>query len=688
MGKGVGVLREGYRDGVYERRDKARTIHAFRNSYPMKAASIALRIADFLKGFPPFEFLDQQELVDLACDGRVKFHEEGEVIFTAGQPRDRFIYVVNQGRVRLVDEVTRAGGKDTQLLDLRGAGELLGFHGMLADVPYMSTAISDSDVLLYALPRSVLLGMAERSPRAQRYLAAYFSLNAARDRTLPSRTLTDVSMPTTLRRGGLREVGEPQRIAAESLITVSTLAPALDTARLLQPKWVTCIVVVDEQGFPVGKLSDSDLRDRFIEGRGLFGETAGSLMMRDLVYAKQTDDTGKLLVRMARAGKRFLVVTEDGSADSRAVGLVTEKNIFLQYGRFPTLVSEAMAEAPSVEALGVLRHRMEALILEFLEDRSHVPWLMEMTGVLNRALVARVKELSRLELLREGWCEPSVDHTWLMMGSGGRDELLIRSAVYHALMYDDPCVEQADETRRYFRELGRRISEGVRRCGFLDNEQGVLASREQWCLPRSEMYARFSEMIAEPVSSMVYSYRDAFDFRPLVHLQPLAAGLREHINAELMRHPEFLRHMAKDSLLNQPPRTIFQQYVIDEQGAQKEELAIKHHALLPLVDAARVVALAAGELASTATYLRFRAAADRLSGVSSEQAELFREAAEAFLVLAYARARQGLLHGTDGAVIRPADVDAEARPLLKTAFRTILSTLELLAERYDLSLRV
>jgi CBS domain-containing protein len=148
-----------------------------------------------------------------------------------------------------------------------------------------------------------------------------------------------------------------------------------------------------------------------------------------------------------------------------------------------------------------------------------------------------------------------------------------------------------------------------------------------------------------------------------------------------------LERMAKDSLLNQPPRTIFQQYVINEQGEQKEELAIKHHALLPLVDAARVLALAAGEVASTATYLRFRAAAAQLDDASPSQAELLREAAEAFLVLAYARAHQGLLSGTSGAVIRPADVDSETRPLLKTAFRTILLTLEHLASCYQLSMR-
>lgn len=652
----------------------------------MKAASIALRIADFLKRHPPFEFLDEAELVQLSAAGRVKLHEVDEVVFTTGQPRDRFVYVINQGRVRVIDE----SNGQPELVDLRGPGEILGLQGLISEDPYINTGIAETDVLLYALPRTALAHLIEHAPRAQRYLAAYFSLNAAYDRhgLTPMRSGAEGEiMAVTLRKGGLLETAEPQQVAAESLSVVPAGSPAREAAERLRSKRVACVVVVDEDGCPVGKLTDADLRDRFLEGRVLDEETAGSLMKTDLAFAKPHDNTGKLLVRMTRSGKRFLVVTENGTARSRAVGLVTERDIFLQYGRFPTILGEAMSEAPNLAALRSLRDRMEALILEFLEGREHVAWLMEMTGVLNRTLTARVIRLVENALAAEGWVKPTVAYTWLMMGSGGRDELLIRSAVYHALIYGDPDPGEEDSTGRYFRELARRATEGIRQCGFLDSPQGILASEPGWCLPESQMCERYSRMIADPVENMVYTFRDAFDFRPIAHRHPLAIALRSHIHDELGRHPEFLRHMAKDSLLNQPPRTLFQNYVVDEQGTQREELEIKHHALLPLVDAARVLAFATQELTTTSTYKRFRNAARHLEGLTEEQVALFREASEAFLVMAFARTRQGLLNGTDGAVIRPADLDPETRPLLKTAFRTILNTLEEIARRHSLQMR-
>jgi CBS domain-containing protein len=650
----------------------------------MKTASIALRIADFLKRHPPFSFLAEEALVELAAAGRVKLHEVGEVIFTTGQPRDRFVYVINQGRVRVENE---AGGEPA-LVDLRGPGEMLGLQGLISEEPYINAGIAETDVLLYALPRTPLAQLLEHSPRAQRYLAAYFSLNAAYDRQSPTlQSGRESLIPITLRKGGLFEVGQPQAVARESLLTVRASTPGLEAAHYLCSKRVHCVIVVDEDGCPLGKITDIDLRDRFLEGRILAEETAGGLMKTDLAFAKPHDDTGKLLVRMTRSGKRFLVVTEDGTARSRTVGLVTERNIFLQYGRFPTLLGEAMLEAPDYRALRALRDRMEALILEFLEGSEHVPWLMEMTGVLNRALTARVLRLTEASMKAEGWSRPGVPFTWLMMGSGGRDELLVRSAVYHALMYADPEPDAEEETGRYFRELARRATEGLRHCGFLDSPQGILASEPGWCLPESAMRARYSRMIANPAENMVYTYRDAFDFRPVIHRNPLAVALRAHIHDELGRHPECLRQMARDSLLNQPPRTLFQHYVVDEQGVQKEELEIKHHALLPLVDAARVLALANRELTTTSTHKRFLDAAGHFPDLSEAERGLFREASEAFVLLAFARAQQGLRHGTDGAVIRPADLDPETRPFLKTAFRTILSTLEWIEGRYDLKLR-
>lgn len=289
-------------------------------------------------------------------------------------------------------------------------------------------------------------------------------------------------------------------------------------------------------------------------------------------------------------------------------------------------------------------------------------------------------------MTNDGFGKPPASFSWLMMGSGGRDELLIRSAVYHALVYADPGKGEHSAFARYFAELASRVSHALRICGFLESPQNVLAQQPGWCLPLAQMKQKFSDFINEPVANHVYSARDAFDFQPLIEDCPLASALSRHIGSELAANPEFIRHMASDSFQNQPPRTIFSGYVVDNQGIRRDELEIKSHALLPLVDVGRVLALESGSHQPTATHQRLAEAAER-AGIETPMGNLLREASEGFLVSQYARISQGLRSGSDGAVIHPTELEPETRTLLITTFRTILEIFESTAKRFDLKWR-
>jgi CBS domain-containing protein len=649
----------------------------------MKGQSIATRIADFLKDHPPFTFLQREDIVELAAGGRVKFHEDGEFVFIQGQPRDRFIYVVQQGRLRVIEE-TPSGER---LIDMRGTGDLIGLQGIRSEEPYLHTCRTESECILYALPRAAFTRMIDQSAEARRYLAAYFTLSPAYQHQdeLPVGGLPHA--PVTLRKGGLYEVEPPQATARNNLVTVLPTTAISTVARCLQSKRVDCVLIVDEQMHPLGKLTDADLRDRLIEGGMAPGARAGDWMNTQLALAHPSDNTGQLLIKLIRSGKQFLVVTADGTARSPVVGLVSERNLFLHYGRFPTVIGQAISSAHNHQGLRVLRDRIEALILEFIEDRASLPWLMEVTSELNRQMIRRALQLAEADVREAGIASPGLAYSWLMMGSGGRGELMIRSAVYHALVYQDPEPTAAEPAAAYFHELARRTHQILHLCGFPASEQGVIAANPEWCQPLSALCAKFEQFIRQPVETRVYLARDAFDFQPVDPLCPLAAVLRASMRAALAANPAFIRHMAADSLQHQPPRTIFQGYVIDKQGMQTAELAIKFHAILPLVDVARVLALEFDLLDVTSTRLRLEAVAQRIEATDSKTAHVLREAASAALVAVYARTSIGLRTATDGAVIDPRLLAAETRAMLITAFRNILQALEVVAQRHQLHMR-
>jgi hypothetical protein len=125
----------------------------------MQTSVIRHRVADFLKQHPPFDALSPSDLLDLAGSGRVKFHESEEFVYWQGDPKGPFVWVVQQGRVDLLDGET--------LRDVLGPGDLLGLDRSCA-------ARTASDVILYAVDAAKFGALADRYPEVRAHLDAHF----------------------------------------------------------------------------------------------------------------------------------------------------------------------------------------------------------------------------------------------------------------------------------------------------------------------------------------------------------------------------------------------------------------------------------------------------------------------------------------------------------------------------------
>src|SRR4051794_940678 len=121
----------------------------------MKTAVIRQRVADFLKQHPPFDAMPESELLALAGSGRVKFHEGDEFVFQRGDRPGPMLFVIQQGRVDLLDE-------DERLRDVMGAGDLLGFD-RLPEGGHRYSARTAGDVILYAIDRAQFAAVMEGS---------------------------------------------------------------------------------------------------------------------------------------------------------------------------------------------------------------------------------------------------------------------------------------------------------------------------------------------------------------------------------------------------------------------------------------------------------------------------------------------------------------------------------------------
>ncbi len=141
----------------------------------MNTSVIRYRVADFLKRHAPFDSVPEAELLALAGRGRVKFHESEEYVHRLGQAKGPYVWVIQQGRVELIQELP----DERRLVDVLGPGDVVGLDRFAGDGSYRSTACTASDVILYAIEATAFEELLTLHPEVERFLAAHFSVSAA-----------------------------------------------------------------------------------------------------------------------------------------------------------------------------------------------------------------------------------------------------------------------------------------------------------------------------------------------------------------------------------------------------------------------------------------------------------------------------------------------------------------------------
>ncbi len=638
----------------------------------MKTSSIGYRVADFLRRYPPFNYIDETELLELVQGGRVQFHEDGETVFQQSQRHRRFVYVIQQGVVRLVEE--RENG--VILRDVRGEGDMLGVGQILGMEAHAYTALTDTDVILYALPVDRFESLMRRHPRVTRFLAAYFSVASGTSelegQTARGEELRLGSRPTDWMDRLGADLGEYPICPAE--------LPAREVAGLLARTGADAAAIVDQAGAAMGLVTHRILSEKVATGSLPPTTPAGTLVERSTPVAGPGLRAGDYMVHLLNTHSEHLLVTADGTLGSRCQGIVSRRDLTRVEGAAPLSIIGDMVRAPNVTTLGRLRIQSEAVLAAGLTGPDALRWLSPVASAFTSALFQRVVALVEQGLEAEAAPNPGLAHCWVLFGSAGRGELLTRHDLDHGLIYEDPPENQERAARSHFLELGRRVSAGLVASGFVTSAKGIVAGHPSACRSVTEWRHAFSAWIQDPIMSSVYRATSYFDLRPACGDCYLADDLVRHIHQKEDENPRFVPLLANDSMENLPPLTFIRDLVVNDGGTYADTLDVQHATLQPIVDMARALALDGG-CRDTSTLARLAGALT----IAGEEGDLLRDAAAAFRIALYHRARNGITNGTDGHRVDPTKLTRFEQNMLKNGFRTVLQLMEYTARHYGLS---
>lgn len=124
------------------------------------------RIGDLLRATPIFRALSDEDRTRVAAHAQVREYPKGGMIFSEGEPSDRF-YAIVRGRVK-VFKMTPAG-KDV-ILEIFGSGDPLGAVAVYEGRPFPASAVALEPTTCVTIERPQFFALLESHPTIVRGL--------------------------------------------------------------------------------------------------------------------------------------------------------------------------------------------------------------------------------------------------------------------------------------------------------------------------------------------------------------------------------------------------------------------------------------------------------------------------------------------------------------------------------------
>jgi CBS domain-containing protein len=403
--------------------------------------------------------------------------------------------------------------------------------------------------------------------------------------------------------------------------------PVREVLAAMRRERVGSIVIVDEESKPLGIFTTQDVLDRFAVPQADADGPIARIMTPNPLTLAEDATLAEAALAMVRRRIRHVAVTRDG----RLAGVVSERDLFPFQRVGAARTAERIAVADTLEELVESARDARRLTRALLAQGVAAEQLTAMASALNDALTQRVIALAaRGKALPDAWC-------WLALGSEGRMEQTFVTDQDNAIIY----AGERGELLQFADEVNRNLDA----CGFPLCRGGFMARDPRWCLTAQEWRQVFDGWMRNYHPEALMNASIFFDLRPLAGNSRLAGKLREAVLAQAAANRAFLRAMAETALRVRPPLGLLSDF-------GRSEIDLKALGTRPFVDAARVLALAAGS-AETGTAARLRGAGETT-------------AVDAFHYLQMLRLRQG------GNRVRVDELNEIDRRVLKESFRQLV----------------
>lgn len=451
-----------------------------------------------------------------------------------------------------------------------------------------------------------------------------------------------------------------------------TLPPATDllqVARTMRDKGVSSVMLV-EQDHLFGLITDRDLRNRALAENLPSNTSAADIATLAPITLQYDQPAFAALLLMARHNIHHVPVMNG----TRIAGMVTATDLTRQNTTSAVFLAGEIHSQRDLKGLVQASSHIRDLQISLSTTQTSAYNTGHVVSTMTDALTERLIHLTETEL-----GPAPVDYVWVAAGSQGRMEQTAKSDQDNCLILSD----EYDETAHgeYFKQFTRRVCDGLAACGYVHCPGEMMAMTDRWRQPLKTWREYFRHWIQVPNGESLMLTTVFFDMRAVHGNMALFEQLRDEVLSQTRGNSLFMAHMVRNCVKMKPALGWFGQLKPIRQGEYAGTVDLKHNGIVPIIDLARIYALAGG-LAPANTHDRLAAAmqSQEVSASTAKDLQVMLEFISRLRIRHQTR-RMNAGKAADNHLLLLGMSDFEKRQL-RDAFRLISSLQDALATRY------
>lgn len=615
-----------------------------------------------LRDTEPFSSLPENILQDINQTVREKTFPAGTWIFNENQAATGFLYIIKNGLVEI--SVMTPGGID-MIVDYREDGAFFGGTPVFTGDAYSASAKTARDTTCYLIPEHILKRYEKRFPQISNH---FTRIVLSRVRKLYTEIVSEHSSSAL----NHVEAFPFKKRLSEIMVTPPVIcrleATAQEIARTMVDRKASAVLVSTKKNGVAGIITENDIVHKVVAPENVNHKTmtAGQIMTPDPHHLSPRTYMFEAMAYMLRHRIKHLPVV----SQETAVGMVTLNEIMRYRSQKAMLLLGTIRETKSLDELRDVKAEIVKVARTLLSETRSTPEAMEIISYIHHGIIRRAFELCLEQQLAVSGPAPDIRYCFLIMGSGGRREMLLDPDQDNGFIFENYPQRRQPEIDRFFIPLAERIVNALDEIGYSRCPGDVMVTNPRWRGRLDDWQKRVAEWAFDPEPLHIRYSSIFFDFMPLTGDSGLAHDLREAVNAIVAENPALLYQMMSQDVRHKPPVGLLGRFVVEKNGPHKNKLSLKNGGTIFLTDCIRIFALEEG-LQEIPTLKRLESLVER--GIfAADTAEHIKASYEA---LNYLRLRHeiALLQNGETAshYIDPNDLSKNEQDLLKEAFEAV-----------------